>query len=1178
MFTNEGGKAITGASQIPKEMYDETVQGVLKKTGLNKLKLGTDVKPVGNTSKPFLGDIDLSINYQVLKDYWKLPEINDDEDSEKTPKNDFWEALKVKLQEIDPNATVNRGLKQFHVPAAILKNGVQQPEFHDGQPVEGTKAIVQVDFFVGNVEWMTDMLSGSPQESNFKAVFRNTLLGNIISKAYSKEYSSEKDDGYQKEKEFLLSKGKRVPDFSAGEKMVVGYVLDFKNGLEKKYTLIIPPSGRQRTPQEKRSYRFVERNKIDQMAEFIFGQGTKWSDLNSFEKVFAKFDSDPYFNKIHGDKKNLIEDETIEGLDSNQRVMFLAQSNLKKFDEYRRIAAKMSGRLKKDLETAQLQLQKIQSKDSSKLSANEQEKLETIPEKIQIIQKALQEYGSVSESLNEAREGIGRFAGDSQFTNKDFLEVLKKLAEETDNVGKSEFTINFLENKSVDMVEKMDASFMQFGLDPKGKFFMEPNYGGPVTIENVKAKFGFKKDSFDSFMALYENKKFQEALQQIFKFYGPFKFDAEMFPTFTHEGTKDGDVVFASTRYKKDKFGKFGGFVVFKTWLFEKSNYDWKRPEPALNSAIIAKFKDLSSSFMDEWKIYSNDADMRLPGSIKVDVGNLAEYLADETKYQELLAALSTTKKSELRTRFLPVINSLRVQLQEALDNYANNTSSKLGDSKSKVEGVVLRIKAKDGDVFEVKGTSEDFAKQAKIVWQDRMKIKDIESAFYENVLKNALNAQVYNQETKTWDTEVTSAKLTKVVNNISSKLNPKEETIQSYLEALLPFITPTPQESVKELNTKLKVEIFKAREELKAVEEGLKDRQQVLDIDSFRKTKDFINSLKIILNDYEIILTGKGTNEQKYVAILEKFFGKKMEHAIVAKKPQDSSEEFAKRTKVILWSGRAQPWHKGHHNMVELAKGKLEELGADKVFIVIIRGADSSTNVEENPLQKEEQEKLINLVYANDPKVELSEVFPPSPAPQILVNKLIYEKGYIVVGWLAGDDRIDSYQKFIDGYVPQAFKSNHEYAPIDFNPKTGKKAELIKTPRVMSGTESRELTLKLPFEQWFAKVAPAGVSSSAKKEYEKVYNIIKERLQSASGIKKVQEIVISSLNETIKKRGNKYCLLSKKTKRNLGCYNSRTGAEKRERQVQYFKHMKEESTAAGIQGFSGPLKDKEEN
>lgn len=47
-------------------------------------------------------------------------------------------------------------------------------------------------------------------------------------------------------------------------------------------------------------------------------------------------------------------------------------------------------------------------------------------------------------------------------------------------------------------------------------------------------------------------------------------------------------------------------------------------------------------------------------------------------------------------------------------------------------------------------------------------------------------------------------------------------------------------------------------------------------------------------------------------------------------------------------------------------------------------------------------------------------------------------------------------------------------------------------------------------------------------------------------------------LDEVIRKKGDKYCLFSKKTKRNLGCYPTRAGAMKREKQVQYFKHLKE--------------------
>jgi len=48
-------------------------------------------------------------------------------------------------------------------------------------------------------------------------------------------------------------------------------------------------------------------------------------------------------------------------------------------------------------------------------------------------------------------------------------------------------------------------------------------------------------------------------------------------------------------------------------------------------------------------------------------------------------------------------------------------------------------------------------------------------------------------------------------------------------------------------------------------------------------------------------------------------------------------------------------------------------------------------------------------------------------------------------------------------------------------------------------------------------------------------------------------------LDEVIRKKDGKYCLFSKKTKRNLGCYPTKAGAMKREKQVQYFKHLKEE-------------------
>lgn len=52
----------------------------------------------------------------------------------------------------------------------------------------------------------------------------------------------------------------------------------------------------------------------------------------------------------------------------------------------------------------------------------------------------------------------------------------------------------------------------------------------------------------------------------------------------------------------------------------------------------------------------------------------------------------------------------------------------------------------------------------------------------------------------------------------------------------------------------------------------------------------------------------------------------------------------------------------------------------------------------------------------------------------------------------------------------------------------------------------------------------------------------------------------IGELNERIVQKDGKYCLVSKKTDKNLGCYDNKSGAEHREQQVQFFKHMKGEN------------------
>lgn len=59
------------------------------------------------------------------------------------------------------------------------------------------------------------------------------------------------------------------------------------------------------------------------------------------------------------------------------------------------------------------------------------------------------------------------------------------------------------------------------------------------------------------------------------------------------------------------------------------------------------------------------------------------------------------------------------------------------------------------------------------------------------------------------------------------------------------------------------------------------------------------------------------------------------------------------------------------------------------------------------------------------------------------------------------------------------------------------------------------------------------------------------------------------TFKEHIVKVSGGYRLVSKKSGKNLGTYPSKEGAEKRERQVQYFKHLGEDvptnSTAGGV-------------
>lgn len=130
------------------------------------------------------------------------------------------------------------------------------------------------------------------------------------------------------------------------------------------------------------------------------------------------------------------------------------------------------------------------------------------------------------------------------------------------------------------------------------------------------------------------------------------------------------------------------------------------------------------------------------------------------------------------------------------------------------------------------------------------------------------------------------------------------------------------------------------------------------------------------------------------------------------------------------------------------------------------------------------------------------------------------------------------------------------------------KSIEWQPAPRVSSATDLRKAVSDNDPEA-FTKAA--GVPADTMVDGEKFFDLVKQyldaqakpvketrrggrfRLRSKYDLGETEEVV-----ERIVKVGSKFRLVSKKSGKNLGTYDTKKEAEKRERQVQYFKHVNE--------------------
>ena len=547
-----------------------------------------------------------------------------------------------------------------------------------------------------------------------------------------------------------------------------------------------------------------------------------------------------------------------------------------------------------------------------------------------------------SSTISEGRKGIGRFVGSSKFSGPGAFSVLKDIAKNS-TLENNKLIINFNKD-NIFLVEKMDSSFSHFGIDPKGQFFFETKSSGPVYSKTADKKLGFKIDFIDTFKDLENNKSFQKSLKTIFNKYGSFKFSAELFPVLTHKGTKEGQIIFVGVPYSKDKFGTKGGFVIFNVNLLNDQG-SYQTPDYKLDNEITSEFKRLSQEdgWDNQWKVYTNNQDMKKP----------SEDLEIELE-PELFEALKNN--SEYSRKLQSSVMNAGEQIQEFLDTKANEFSSNLSSKKdnSYIEGLVLKVLDEDGNITEVKGTSSLFNERVKVYWQDRDAISNLKENFKKEFLKDVLKFKTTNP-----------GKLNKEIIKLGQDFEPSNNSSlslkQQFYNYLLNDLTDLgPEiENPKEVKSRATKVIENITKEYSKLLKDFKTNQTNLDQDSIRKTNEYFKSFKeefLKIKNF----TNKDLDKNYLFNLLNSIIGSKIDNRVNFDPGQ---EEENNRENVIIWNGRAQPWHFGHHAMIEKGISNLKNTNSDKVLIFLVKGSGGPTK--ENPLTFDQQLSL-GLITSN--------------------------------------------------------------------------------------------------------------------------------------------------------------------------------------------------------------------
>lgn len=236
----EGGGIFGDTSAVKKQNLDATIQTVLRDNGM----LGVPYAKIGNVDKPLLGDIDIAIDTSDMLRFLRLPPT--------TTKDELFKSIESKLKGVK----IAKGLNQFH----LIGVAPNQRFINSTGQEENKPATVQVDVMLGNRKWREKYSSGAP-ESEYKAKFRNIFIAEMLSKIIE-------DEGISgMKRKYLISPAEGF--------FLQKFVIDAKGN-------------------RKEISREIQSEDMDFVAEFLFGKGKTFSDINTFEKVHKLFNSNSF--------------------------------------------------------------------------------------------------------------------------------------------------------------------------------------------------------------------------------------------------------------------------------------------------------------------------------------------------------------------------------------------------------------------------------------------------------------------------------------------------------------------------------------------------------------------------------------------------------------------------------------------------------------------------------------------------------------------------------------------------------------------------------------------------------------------------------------------------------------------------------------------------------------------